>query len=335
MDRASQFVKRFRERNNLVWRMPTTIGQKRPPGYEGKWFLCAEFYYIKTKGIPKKYNYNGDKTHVTHEQVAKKQLAKRGVKRVHAQTSGREKEGNSVFLGTDGCGFKMRPFIILNGSQTANRPTSLTGVRQKAGTVRGQVEEARKKGLVDPWFDFWVNESGTMNEEAHLFMLEKHFKRARRENDQPTIRMSMLEDAHCSHKTQRVSLLCKKLNVQLAIIGGGLTGDAQLGDRVFIKRFKKVHRGKLADLMTKKWREAKQKQVNRAGFLLRPDLLKPVPPDRNEQINLIVKSWKETFTGDIEKKTSEVRMKCHELAKETGWTPIQAFQEVVDEKELA
>ena len=28
-------------------------------------------------------------------------------------------------------------------------------------------------------------------------------------------------------------------------------------------------------------------------------------------------------------------MKCHELAKETGWTPIQAFQEVVDEKELA
>ena len=201
--------------------------------------------------------------------------------------------------------------------------------------MRGQVEEARKKGLVDPWFDFWVNESGTMNEEAHLFMLEKHFKRARRENDQPTIRMSMLEDAHCSHKTQRVSLLCKKLNVQLAIIGGGLTGDAQLGDRVFIKRFKKVHRGKLADLMTKKWREAKKKQVNRAALLLRPDLLKPVPSDRNEQINLIVKSWKETFTGDIEKKTSEVRMKCHELAKETGWTPIQAFQEVVDEKELA
>ena len=93
MDRASQFVKRFRERNNLVWRMPTTIGQKRPPGYEGKWFLCAEFYSIKTKGIPKKYNYNGDETKVLHEQVAKKQMCKRGVKRVHALTSGREKEG--------------------------------------------------------------------------------------------------------------------------------------------------------------------------------------------------------------------------------------------------
>ena len=28
-------------------------------------------------------------------------------------------------------------------------------------------------------------------------------------------------------------------------------------------------------------------------------------------------------------------MKCHELAKETGWTPIQAFQEVEDQPELA
>ena len=166
-------------------------------------------------------------------------------------------------------------------------------------------------------------------------MLDKHFKRVRRENREPHIRMSILEDSHCSHKTQRVSMLCKKLNVQLAIIGGGLTGDAQLGDRVFIKRFKRVHRAKLADLATKKWREAKKRQINREGFLFRPDLLKPAPPDRNEQINLRVKSWKETYTGDIEKKTDEVCMKCHELAKETGWTPIEAFQEVEDQPELA
>ena len=48
----------------------------------------------KTNGIPKKYKYNGDKTNVTHEQVGKKQMAKRGMKRVHAMTSGRENEGN-------------------------------------------------------------------------------------------------------------------------------------------------------------------------------------------------------------------------------------------------
>ena len=73
MDRAHAFVLRFRERNSLlvVWRMPTTTGQKRTAGYETKWRLCAEFYYMKTKGIPIKYNYNGDETKVYHEPVAK------------------------------------------------------------------------------------------------------------------------------------------------------------------------------------------------------------------------------------------------------------------------
>ena len=153
-----------------------------------------------------------------------------------------------------------------------------------------------------------------MNEEAHLYMLERHFKRARRENNEPTIRMSMLEDSHTSHKTKRVSILCKQMNVQLAIIAGGLTGDAQLADRVFIKRFKRVHRAKLAVLLTEKWREAKRRQVHRDGYVFNPHLLKPNPPDRIEQINLIVQAWRETNTSDIETKTDEVRMKCYELA---------------------
>ena len=330
MDRAHQFVLRFRERNTLVWRMPTTVGQKRPSGFEQKWFLCSEFYYVKTKGIPKKYNYNGDETLVTHEQVSKKQLVKKGVKRVHALTTGGEKDGNSVFLGTDGCGGKMRPFILFKGSQTANRPTSLTASRQKKGTIRSQVQEAKTRGLVDPWFDFWVNESGTMNEEAHCYMLQRHFKRVRIEENQPTTRMSMLEDSHSSHKTKRVAMTCKSLNVQLAIISGGLTGDAQLGDRVFIKRFKRVHRRKLLELMRVKWREAKRRQVRRDGYIWRPDLLRPSAPDRIEQINLIVQAWKETNTDDIQTKTDEVRMKCYELAQETGWTPAKAFEGIVD-----
>ena len=331
MDRAHQYILRFRERNSLVWRMPTTVGQKRPAGFEQKWFLCAEFYYVKTKGIPKKYNYNGDETLVLHEQVSKKQIAKKGVKRVHALTTGGEKEGNSVYLGTDGCGGKVRPFILFKGSQTANRPTSLTAARQKKGTIRFQVEEAKRKGLVDPWFDFWVNDSGTMNEEAHCFMLDRQFKRIRREEKQPHTRMSMLEDSHSSHKTKRVAMTCKSLNVQLAIISGGLTGDAQLGDRVFIKRFKRVHRMKLLELMRIKWREAKRRQIRRDGYIWRPDMLRPNAPDRLEQINLIVQAWRETNTADIETKTDEVRMKCYELAQETGWTPAKAFEGIVDD----
>ena len=59
-------------------------------------------------------------------------------------------------------------------------------------------------------------------------------------------------------------------------------------------------------------------------------MLRPSAPDRLEQINLIVQAWKETNTSDIETKTDEVRMKCYELAQETGWTPAQAFEDNVN-----
>ena len=115
---------------------------------------------------------------------------------------------------------------------------------------------------------------------------------------------------------------------------GGLTGDAQLGDRVFIKRFKRVHRGKLVALMREKWRDAKRRQISRDGYIYHPNLLRPNAPDRVEQINLIVSAWKKTFTADIEKKTDEVQMKCYELAQETGWTPAKAFEDLVAETGL-
>ena len=129
-------------------------------------------------------------------------------------------------------------------------------------------------------------------------------------------------------------MLCKSLNVQLAIIGGGLTGDAQLGDRVFMKRFKRVQRNKLLQVMREKWRDAKKRQISRDGYIYNPHLLRPNAPDRIEQINLIVSAWKLTVTSDIENKTNEVRMKCYELAQETGWTPAMAFQDIVTETGL-
>ena len=72
----------------------------------------------------------------------------------------------------------------------------------KSKNILRALEEAKRKGLVDPWLDFWVNDSGTMNEEAHCYMLERHFKRVRREENQITTRMSMLEDSHSFHKTK-------------------------------------------------------------------------------------------------------------------------------------
>ena len=100
----------------------------------------------------------------------------------------------------------------------------MSGPRLKKGTIRQQLERAKKHNLVNTEFDFWVNETGTMDEEAHCYMLEQHFKCIRLQEKQPSVRMSMLEDSHTLHKTERVKPVCQKLNVQLCIISGGLTG---------------------------------------------------------------------------------------------------------------
>jgi hypothetical protein len=60
--KVANFLQSFQARNNFVWRCPTTIGQKLPQGWMGKWYVCSMFYYIKTEGIPLSLCYNGDET---------------------------------------------------------------------------------------------------------------------------------------------------------------------------------------------------------------------------------------------------------------------------------
>ena len=211
----------------------------------------------------------------------------------------------------------------------------MSGNTSRKRTIRQQIERAKAHNLVDQEFDFWVNESGTMDEEAHCYMLQKHFKRVRREENQPSIRMSMLEDSHASHKTERVKRVCQDLNVQLCIISGGLTADAQLADRVYIRRLKRIHRAKLLRLLLNKWRLQKKRLTNKDGVVHRPHVLRPDPPTRIEQINLICQAWRETYTDDIDVKTDEVKMKSYALAQLTGWTPEKAFEGIVDEEQVA
>ena len=49
MDRANQFIHRFREQNSLVWRLPTTIGQKCPAGFESNGFCARSFIMSKQR----------------------------------------------------------------------------------------------------------------------------------------------------------------------------------------------------------------------------------------------------------------------------------------------
>ena len=43
--KVANFMQSFIARNNIAWRTPTTIGQKLPQGWMGKWFICSMYYY--------------------------------------------------------------------------------------------------------------------------------------------------------------------------------------------------------------------------------------------------------------------------------------------------
>ena len=74
--RVHNFVQSFLARNNLAWRAPTSVGQKLPEGWMGKWFYCSMFYYIKTEGVSNPHAFNGQSFTSVLWQSAK--LQKRG-----------------------------------------------------------------------------------------------------------------------------------------------------------------------------------------------------------------------------------------------------------------
>ena len=113
--RVQTFIQQFIARNHLSWRAPTTVGQKLPDGWMGKWFHCSLFYYIKTEGVANKQALNGDETKFLKCFVAKRQIAEKGVKEVAAGTDGGEKEGISTFLYTDADCTPQRPFSLFLG----------------------------------------------------------------------------------------------------------------------------------------------------------------------------------------------------------------------------
>ena len=120
----------------MTWRAPTTIGQKLPEGWMGKWFFCSMFYYMKTEGIPNKRAYNGDETKFYKCFVSRRQIAEKGSTQVCAGTDGSEKDGISTFLYTDGDAVPQRPFFNVQGEVAPNRPQLQSNMKRKRGTVR-------------------------------------------------------------------------------------------------------------------------------------------------------------------------------------------------------
>jgi len=228
--RAQNYIQLFLARNNLSWRSPTTVGQKLPLGWMGKWFCCSLFYYIKSEGIPKNMSMNGDETKFWRCFVAKKQIAQKGEKEVCAGTDGDEKDGISTFLYTDANAVPQRPFFILTGEVAPNRPQLSTNMKRKRGTVRDNLERAVRDGRLDPWHDSWVNKSGTMDTEAMMHLVKCIGLRKPKRACGSYVLSSLLVDSHRAHQTYAVKALCDQYNILLFLVAGGLTPKANLAD---------------------------------------------------------------------------------------------------------
>jgi len=193
---------------NFVWRSPTTIGQKLPQGWMGKWYLCSMFYYVKTEGIPLHLSFNGDETKFLKNFVSSKQLAIKGSKEVPCATEGQEKDGVSCFLYTDGNGVHQDPFFFIPGGTAPNRPQLAQGVKHQRGTIRDKLDRAVAAGTLDPRHKFWVNESGVMDTEATMYLIDCHGNTKARDESGKFVLSSLLIDSHKPHKTDLVKETC-------------------------------------------------------------------------------------------------------------------------------
>jgi hypothetical protein len=166
--RISDFLRHWRKRNLKTLRKPTSTGQKLPDGYTGKWEACSYYFYLETKGVPKKDVWHGDETKIPVEQPPAEVYADKGQKRVPIRTSGQDKENLTAFLVQNTVGDKLPLFPILRGDTQANRPGAHT--KKNNSSIRQRFQEAinRKSAQRKLWrhLQFWVNDSAYMDEET-------------------------------------------------------------------------------------------------------------------------------------------------------------------------
>ena len=140
---------------------------------------------------------------------------------------------------TNGNGVKEEPFFILTGAVAPNRPQLATGAKRKTGTIRDKLDRAIAAGRLDRRHKCWINESGVMDTEAAMYLIECHGTTKPKNGDGSYVLSSLLIDSHKPHKTDLVKEKCDRYNIRLFIVDGGLTPKANMADVDYIKSTKK------------------------------------------------------------------------------------------------
>ena len=211
------------------------MGSKNMPGKYTKWKALATFVYKATRGMPLKHSAFADETAMRKELVSRKQLAKKGAKRVPAATSGNEKVCTPVFPLITADREKLPLVIIDKGAVAPNRP-DFRGKRNSK-YIRAKVDAAVAAGRFCAPFFLWINKDGKMEEECMNYAYNQVWNNRPGNNPADPVPSFVLTDAYISHRTDRVIDNMRKLKVCPGIIPGGGTSDMQVHDKHIIKNF--------------------------------------------------------------------------------------------------
>ncbi|CAM9291828.1 unnamed protein product, partial [Pylaiella littoralis] len=219
--RFNAWYYRFLKRHRFSIRRKTSVGQKKPEGWEGK----AWTFVQKLRAILREHAqdaifallYNTDQTPIQAEMPSETTLEKTGAKSACITTGGEaEKLRYTVVLTVRGDGQKVRPRIIYKASPF-HLPEKRTSFDYPAGGISLGSDE-------------WVTQD---------FMRRQG---STPRNQRPSV--LVLDDFRC-HREKKFQQKLKDLaNTLVVMLGGGLTPVCQPLDRNINKEFKRGFRAR-------------------------------------------------------------------------------------------
>ncbi|CAN0414539.1 unnamed protein product, partial [Pylaiella littoralis] len=211
---------RFLKRHRFSIRRKTSVGQKKPEGWEGK--AWAFIQKLRSRKIFELL-YNMDQTPIQAEMPSETTVEKTGAKHVRISTGGEaEKLRYTVVLTVRGDGQKVLPRIIYKGT-----PFRTSFGYPPAGISLGVQKSSWCDGTQS---DDWVTQD---------FM--------RRPGSSPRDQrpsVLVLDDFSCHREEKFQQKLQSKAKTQVVMLGGGLTPVCQPLDRNINKEFKRGFRAK-------------------------------------------------------------------------------------------
>ncbi|CAN0232833.1 unnamed protein product, partial [Pylaiella littoralis] len=232
--RFNAWYYRFLKRHRFSIRRKTSVGQKKPEGWEGKaWAFVQKLVAILREHAQDAIFallYNMDQTPIQAEMPSETTLEKTGAKSACITTGGEaEKLRYTVVLTVRGDGQKVRPRIIYKGSPFVGG-TKKSGAPKKPGKNSISLEVQKSSWCDGVQSNEWV---------AQDFMRRPG---STPRDQRPSV--LVLDDFRC-HREEKFQQKLKDLaNTLVVMLDGGLTPVCQPLDRNINKEFKRGFRAR-------------------------------------------------------------------------------------------